>query len=80
MVYFKTHLRYGTIDLYSIFVKEYILNNSLSLNQYKTMGRNLDRGLEDRSEKDSNKGSKRVSSADRVRDKTRKELYDNLKK
>ena len=43
------------------------------------MGRNLDRGLEDRNEKDRYNDSKRVSSADNVREKTRKELYDNLK-
>lgn len=43
------------------------------------MGRNLDRGLEDRNEKDRYNDFKRNSSADKVREKTRKELYDNLK-
>ncbi len=43
------------------------------------MGRYLDRGLEGRNEKDRYNDSKRVSSADKVREKTRKELYDNLK-
>ena len=43
------------------------------------MGRNIDRGLEGRNEKDRYNDSKRVSSADKVREKTRKELYDNLK-
>lgn len=43
------------------------------------MGRNLDRGLEDHNEKDKYNDSKRVSSADNVREITRKELYNNLK-
>lgn len=43
------------------------------------MGRNLDRGLEDRNEKDRRDDSKRNSSADKVKEKTRKELYENLK-
>ena len=43
------------------------------------MGRNLDRGLEDRNEKDRYNDSKRDSIADKVRGKTREELYDNLK-
>ncbi len=42
------------------------------------MGRNIDRGLEDRNEKDRYNDSKKVSSADKVIGSTRKELYDNL--
>ena len=43
------------------------------------MGKNLDRGLEDRNEKDRYNDSKRVYIAEKVRENTRKELYDNLK-
>ena len=43
------------------------------------MGRNLDRGLEDRNEKDRYNDSRKNSSSDKVIDRTRKELYDNLK-
>jgi len=42
------------------------------------MGRN-DRGLEGHNEKNRYKYSKGDSSADKVREKTRKELYNNLK-
>ena len=43
------------------------------------MGRNLDRGLEDRNEKDRYNNFKRDSSADKVREETKKKLYDNLR-
>lgn len=44
------------------------------------MGRNLDRGLEDREEKQRNEDPRRSSDTDRVIEKTRKELYENLDK
>ena len=43
------------------------------------MGRNLDRGLEDPNEKDRYNDSKKDSGSDKVIERTRKELYDNLK-
>ncbi len=43
------------------------------------MGRNLDRGLEDRNEKDRYNNSRKDSGSDKVIERTRNELYDNLK-
>jgi len=43
------------------------------------MGRDLDRGLEDRNERDRFNDSRKNSGADKVKERTRKELYDNLK-
>ena len=44
------------------------------------MGRNLDRGLEDREERQRQEDDRRDSGRERVIEKTRKELYKNLDK
>lgn len=44
------------------------------------MGRNIDRGLEDREEKQRQDDSRRSSEREQVVEKTRKELYKNLEK
>ena len=44
------------------------------------MGRNLDRGLEDREERQRQEEAKRASERNKVVEKTRKELYKNLDK
>ena len=44
------------------------------------MGRNIDKGLEDREERQRQEDTKRNSERDNVIEKTRKELYKNLEK
>lgn len=44
------------------------------------MGRNIDRGLEDREERQRQDDSRRSSERENVIEKTRKELYKNLDK
>lgn len=44
------------------------------------MGRNIDRGLEDREERQRQEDAKRNSERDYVIEKTRKELYKNFEK
>ena len=58
----------------------YICLRNINNQKYNTMGRNLDRGLEDREERQRQDDSKRDSGRDGVIEKTRKELYKNLDK
>ena len=43
------------------------------------MGRNLDRGFDDREERQRSDDSRRDSNTERVIERTRNELYNNLK-
>jgi hypothetical protein len=42
------------------------------------MGRNLDRGFEDREERQRGDDSRKRSEADKVTNRTKKDLYDNF--
>ena len=44
------------------------------------MGRNIDRGLEDREERQQQDNSRSSSEREQVVERTRKELYENLEK